>query len=299
LTAITVAVLVAGFAKFAFDQLEFDQGNSTAVDQPGLSTKATASERSSDPITTPGSAEAAHTSKAVLNAGPPTVEHADRRVHAAVTDLIARSVSDPDAADQVRVFLGLCSYAFRQSQEGIVDSRLAHPLWQPIFSQCMSGAYEQALAAIPGAARDTSADGRRLDAAHRALSGTLEGREQLDEVARSILQSSNNPAHLSAAAHSYFEIERVRARLAGRWPQSVGESADGLRMDLALMASCLPRGSSCGSSSLNVISNCVRTAGCTPGSSMQDIIRWRRSPQELAAIEELIAEIIRLRARGG
>jgi hypothetical protein len=128
---------------------------------------------------------------------------------------------------------------------------------------------------------------------HAVESGDVAKR---DAVAKSLLESSNDPDELESASSVYFDAERLRALGGDDRPGSLAgnDGALSLQIDLSLLISC-SLGTDCAAQAPITLTQCVTTSLCYPGQSMRQIIAMRRSPEEMAYLDRLLTYVHQMR----
>lgn len=121
-----------------------------------------------------------------------------------------------------------------------------------------------------------------------------------DEIAESLLRSSNDPDELEFATSTYFDGDRLLALAGDDRPTHIdtpGRTIE-LQIDLALLVSCTFQ-DGCPPDAPMTLAQCATTSLCYPGQTMGQIIAMRRSPEEMAYLERLLDHVHRIRKPGG
>lgn len=216
------------------------------------------------------------------------------------TEIEALAASgDEKAITQLGALMRSCGGVLGNQYTGERSERFEHPAWRPWRDAC---SFERSLrwtnllrAAPPPSSPDIDA--------FSALPVNTDDPDELaarDRVLEELLARTDDIELAASAAWLYADRSRQLAFANGELPNSLLSpgGSDALRTDVAIAFACRV-GRDCSSFSQLTIAECATTAGCTPGTSMQQIMTMRRSPQELQLIDIMLGRLLELRRGGG
>lgn len=221
--------------------------------------------------------------------------------------LVIAAQSDVTASDDLVAYIKICDHVRsqfiprEQGGRGKRDDRFRDPAWAMLAARCDKRTAEQLLAGLGNStARDSDqwlAIERFMDLAEDP--SAVEHLEERDRFAQAILETSKEPELVAAAAELYFDRARLREWAAYNLPDSLlQDKPSRFDSDLATMIACRV-GMDCSPFALRTIAQCLEITSCRPGMSLEQVIRMRRSPQEMELIKEFAGRILQRRPPGG
>lgn len=287
--AMLLAVIALGV--FWFVRTGIVGTESSAVPVANSETSATLPAANTSPSVSPPSYEASAAAQVTSSSGTEGgTEDLARSIlpNAATWDeVVSSAVSDRAASRSLDYVATLCQILLSPRTE---TGRLDDPRWLAVAKRCPTR--------LPDVTQRLATSLPPQSASLDQLALALESGDVMrsDELAASILRSSNDPDELEAATSSYFSPERMRALAGNDRPASLVDAhgALALQVDLTLMVSC-SLGSDCAPYSPITLAQCVSTSICQPGQSMQQIIAMRRSPEEVAFLQRMLAYVLQMR----
>ena len=201
---------------------------------------------------------------------------------------------DPDAARILGAFVGMCSLALGNEYSGAMAERFEDLRWAPWLRECNRERLATLIKEMGTWAQPTGTGWDELEQV-AGLDDSLEAMARRDVVTSRILEESNDPELVAAAARLYFDRERLRAWASFDLPNSLArQDVTDFRDDLALLLSCRV-GGECSGGALETTAECAATSTCYPGLSMEQVIALRRSPQDMALIRRYVQRIVEKR----
>lgn len=206
-----------------------------------------------------------------------------------VSLLLEKAKTDRSAARELQRLSALCG---RLKQRHVDPNSLEAQRWTSIAARCPANLPDPATLAVQALAEPSS---QLLD----KLSNAVDAGDfaSVEQVASDLLRTSTDADELEVAALEYFAADRLRALAGKSTPRSICcDDAMSFRVDLSLYLTCSITGS-CGPGTAATLSECAATDLCYPGMTMRQVIGLRRSPQEMALLEQIIGYVDNMRGQ--
>lgn len=192
-----------------------------------------------------------------------------------------------DAASGAISLCGILSDPVRQA------GRFDDPRWRPYRDACSRFPWERLLSEGDlGSWQQPDSPGWELINLGWELP---EGDPYHVELSADLLRSSSDFHVLVQASLLYFDRQRMFAPGRERPRALLAADLSGFRTDLALLIACQHAPQACAWDSPMVLGDCAATPSCFPGTSLEEVIAQRRSPQEMELMHELAAQVRRMR----
>lgn len=213
-------------------------------------------------------------------------------------DLLTAAQSDPRASEDLAFYIRFCSRFIVVAAEGKPDDRYKHPAWARLLAGCDQQTFTELTASLATVAKPESEEWQAFMQAVD-LPPTLKNLAERDRAVSAILETSQDPELIGNAAVAYFDRDRIHAWAGSRVPATLAQGdVSYFVADLAQTIACRS-GRDCSPFALGTLHECASMAACRPGTSLEQIIRLRRSPQEMALIDEFAGRILKSRSRWG
>lgn len=240
---------------------------------------------------TPAAASPTSSSGSLPSLAPQTFAGPAR---SALADLMARAPHDAAAAEDLGLFVSLCSLALDSRAPGKLAPRFRSAEWWPWVAECDPALQPRLMASTLDLPTAHSPELERLLQIESEHSANASLRDQL---ALDIIVRGVRPTEVATAAFFYFHPERLARwsdRASARSPaeaEAESVAAEGFRVDLALLLGCRA-GRDCSGSSAIALFECAATDACSAGTHLEDVVAMRRSPQEMRLMEKFIEEVL-------